>query len=339
MLKSLVLCAIVAAALARPQRGSLYLQEHQENIVAEINAMQTTWTAGVNMKFVNVTHQYIKGLMGTRLTGSPIELPVADIEVGAVPTSFDSRQQWGSICPSTNEIRDQADCGSCWAFGAVEAMTDRYCIASKGAKSPHFSAQDLLSCCGFSCGDGCNGGYPQAAWQWFKTTGCVTGGNYDSNEGCEPYSLANCDHHTTGQYQPCPSTIAPTPSCKKSCIPAYTNATYAKDKNFGASAYAVPASVDKIATEIMTNGPVEGSFTVFEDFLSYKSGVYQHTSGQELGGHAIKILGWGVLSNVDYWIVANSWNVDWGNQGYFLIRRGVDECGIESGIVAGLPRV
>jgi len=43
----------------------------------------------------------------------------------------------------------------------------------------------------------------------------------------------------------------------------------------------------------MTNGPVEGSFTVYEDFLSYKSGVYVHTTGSEEGGHAIKILGWG----------------------------------------------
>jgi hypothetical protein len=46
---------------------------------------------------------------------------------------------------------------------------------------------------------------------------------------------------------------------------------------------------------------------------------------QELGGHAIKILGWGVMNNVDYWIVANSWNPDWGLEGFFLIRRGTDE--------------
>lgn len=47
----------------------------------------------------------------------------------------------------------------------------------------------------------------------------------------------------------------------------------------------------------MTNGPVEASFTVYEDFLSYTSGVYVHTSGAAVGGHAIKILGWGVSGN------------------------------------------
>ena len=85
----------------------------------------------------------------------------------------------------------------------------------------------------------------------------------------------------------------------------------------------------------MTNGPVEVAFSVYADFLTYKSGVYHHTSGSMLGGHAVKMLGWGVDSGTPYWIVANSWNPDWGNQGYFYIRRGHDECGIESEVVAG----
>ena len=89
----------------------------------------------------------------------------------------------------------------------------------------------------------------------------------------------------------------------------------------------------------MTNGPVEGAFTVYSDFLSYNSGVYQHTTGEELGGHAIRILGWGVEDSTPYWLVANSWNQDWGDKGFFKILRGSDECGIESGIVAGTPKV
>ncbi len=97
--------------------------------------------------------------------------------------------------------------------------------------------------------------------------------------------------------------------------------------------------------ELYKNGPVEGAFTVYEDFLLYKSGwfqsiihvhgkstnitwdswsfggylhfvgVYQHVSGSVLGGHAIKILGWGEENGVPYWLAANSWNTDWGDNG------------------------
>jgi cathepsin B len=54
-------------------------------------------------------------------------------------------------------------------------------------------------------------------------------------------------------------------------------------------------------SEIMTNGPIEASFTVYEDFLTYKSGVYAHTTGSSLGGHAIKIIGWGEDAGIPYW--------------------------------------
>ena len=69
------------------------------------------------------------------------------------------------------------------------------------------------------------------------------------------------------------------------------------------------------------------------------SGVYEHKSGSMLGGHAIKLLGWGTENGVDYWLVANSWNPDWGDNGFFKIRRGTDECGIESNVVAGKMNV
>jgi len=89
----------------------------------------------------------------------------------------------------------------------------------------------------------------------------------------------------------------------------------------------------------MTHGPVEAAFTVYADFPSYKSGVYSHVSGSQLGGHAIKILGWGVENSTPYWLVANSWNEGWGDKGFFKIKRGSDECGIENSAVAGLPKL
>ena len=55
--------------------------------------------------------------------------------------------------------------------------------------------------------------------------------------------------------------------------------------------------------EIMTFGPIESGFTVYSDFPTYKSGVYKHTTGKALGGHAIKIMGWGTENGEDYWWV------------------------------------
>ncbi|PIC25506.1 hypothetical protein B9Z55_018410 [Caenorhabditis nigoni] len=105
------------------------------------------------------------------------------------------------------------------------------------------------------------------------------------------------------------------------------------------SAYAVARNVAAIQTEIMTNGPVEGAFTMYEDIYKYKSGVYRHTAGKLLGGHAIKIIGWGTQNGIPYWLIANSWGTNWGENGFFKMRRGVNECGIERAVVAGMPRV
>jgi cathepsin B len=329
----LVVCLALAAVNGRVAKPKPFLTE---SLVNEINSAKTTWKAEPS-KFMSWSEESIKRLMGVRpeyfeqiKLVAPIEHKVPE----DLPDNFDARVQWPN-CPSLKEVRDQGSCGSCWAFGAVEAMTDRICTASKGAQNFHISAEDLVSCCD-SCGFGCDGGFPQSAWSYYKTTGLVTGGNFDSKQGCEPYTIQACDHHTTGKYKPC-GDEQPTPDCKKQCIDGYS-IPFAKDKHFGQSVYSV-RSVKQIQTEIFTNGPVEAAFTVYADFLTYKSGVYKHTTGSVLGGHAVKILGWGEENSTPYWLVANSWNEDWGDNGFFKILRGKDECGIEDGIVAGAPKL
>lgn len=212
-------------------------------------------------------------------------------------------------------------------------MSDRICIASQQKLQTRISAEDLLTCCGSGCGMGCNGGYPSGAWRWFQTVGCVTGYLYNDQKWCSSYYFAPCDHHTTGKYGPCGSS-KPTPACKKSCASGYEK-SYSDDKWHVSSAYSVPSNVQKIQTEIMTKGPVEVAFTVYSDFLTYKTGVYQHKSGSALGGHAVKMVGWGVENGTPYWTVANSWNEGWGDNGFFKILRGKNECGIEGQVVAG----
>merc|ERR1712107_218495 len=138
---------------------------------------------------------------------------------------------------------------------------------------------------------------------------------------------------TTWRHPPSPSSEYSTPSlsaCSESSYPK----VYSDDKQKASASYSLSA-VQGIQQDMMQYGSVTGAFTVYEDFPTYTSGVYHHVSGSELGGHAIKIFGWGTEDGEDYWLVANSWNDQWGDHGTFKIRRGVNECGIEGQVSAG----
>merc|ERR1711862_982588 len=83
----------------------------------------------------------------------------------AIPDEFDARTKWpGLIHP----IRDQQQCGSCWAFSASEVLSDRVAIASK-KKSPVLSAEDMVSCDKHDMG--CSGGMLPSAWSYMENTG------------------------------------------------------------------------------------------------------------------------------------------------------------------------
>ena len=219
------------------------------------------------------------------------------------------------------------------AFGAVEVMSDRSCIHSNGRESVHYSAEDLLTCCR-SCGTGCDGGLMDAAFNYWVDSGIVSGGEYNSSQGCQPYEIAPCEHHMKGPRPACKD--EGTPDCIRECEAGYP-LDYQHDLRRGKVTYGLPMNESQIMYDIMTNGPVEAGYWVFEDFIHYKSGVYVHKQGECVGGHAIRILGWGEENGLKYWLCANSWNTDWGDKGFFKILRGIDHCGIESVVVTGIP--
>jgi len=250
----------------------------------------------------------------------------------SAPDSFDSRDKW-SGCSSIGQIRDQSRCGSCWAFGAAEVMSDRLCIHSAQMDKRLVSSEDLVECCD-DCGNGCQGGFPSAAFDYWQHSGVVTGGLYQDTQYCKPYAFPPCAHHTTDStYEACGSTLYQTPKCERSCK---NGDDYNKSKTYGKSSYTLSGE-DMMKADLYLNGPIEVAFTVYEDFMTYKSGVYQHHEGSAKGGHAVKMLGYGEENGTKYWIIANSWNNSWGEFGMFRILRGNDECGIESQGAAGLP--
>lgn len=124
------------------------------------------------------------------------------------------------------------------------------------------------------------------AWEYLENSGIVT-------DSCFPYTAGG------GTEAPCQTKCSDGSKWKKyMCV---------------SDSIVHPSTAAQIKSELYQHGPMEGAFTVYEDFFNYKSGVYYHVSGGVAGGHAIKVLGWGTEKGLDYWLCANSWGPSWGD--------------------------
>ena len=145
---------------------SLCIQEinRRKEIVEKVNRMNTTWKAkyyGDNFKtFYGVDPAFKVKTLKQKIFAEPF---------GQLPLEYDLRKIHPE-CETITEIRDQANCGACWAFAAAEVMSDRLCIHSKGKLQTRVSSQNIVSCC-TSCGNGCLGGWPEAAFEYWEYNG------------------------------------------------------------------------------------------------------------------------------------------------------------------------
>lgn len=105
--------------------------------------------------------------------------------------------------------------------------------------------------------------------------------------------------------------------------------------------YTIDNNEKQIQLEILTNGPVVTSFTVYDDFYYFnpKTSIYIHTfdNTEPVGGHAVEIVGWGEEEGIKYWWVKNSWGSNYGIHGYFRFLRGVNLCHIEQNVFGFFP--
>jgi KDEL-tailed cysteine endopeptidase len=211
------------------------------------------------------------------------------------PESWDWREK-----NAVTQVKDQGNCGSCWSFSTTGSLEGAYAIKYKQLKS--FSEQQLVSCDNFknkkNRGNnlGCDGGLMNSAFEWIENNdGLCTEEEYPYTSG--DGSSENC------------KTCNPDP---KSDIDYYVDIESKSENNFMAGLLTNPISVAIEADE--------------KTFQFYKSGVLKATDCGIDIDHGVLVVGWGhdLETNLDYWIVKNSWGNEWGNNGYIWLEKGPD---------------
>lgn len=168
--------------------------------------------------------------------------------------------------------------------GSCWAFAIGACIEYVNGGKVDIAEQQLVDCCKVS--HGCNGGYIGSVANWVKSNPLVTEREY-------PYQAADG-------------------TCKN------------KVGQYKLNGYASVHSDSAIKSALDKGYPVDTGMKVYRDFYSYKGGVYKHTTGDYLGGHAVVIVGYNDAGK--YWIIKNSWGTGWGEKGYFRMAYG--ECSV-----------
>ena len=210
-------------------------------------------------------------------------------------------QAKGALTP----IKDQGQCGSCWAFSASEQLESDYFIQYGTLKT--VSPQQLTSCTTACLG--CNGGNPIPAWQYVAAYG-----GQDS-KASYPYTSG-----VTQQTGACAATKAGVVEDVASSVGYLISDKPSMESNMLAQMALSPMSVVVDA----------------ELWQTYESGVITAADGcGTTPDHAVQATGYNAEGN--YWIVRNSWGTSWGNGGFVYVEYGANVCGITTQAAVASP--
>lgn len=216
----------------------------------------------------------------------------------AVPAAKDWRDV-GAVSP----VKNQGKCGSCWTFSSTGCLESHRKL-TLGGEMVLLSEQNLLDCAGAFDNHGCNGGLPSHAFEYVRYNGGIdteASYPYEAKEGKCKFNA----YHVGAQ------------------VAGVVNIT-ARDER-------------ELQSAVGTVGPVSIAFQVVSDFRFYKDGVYASTEcrdGEQDVNHAVLAVGYGSEAteaggaSQAHWIVKNSWGAAWGMDGYFLMARGKNMCGL-----------
>ena len=312
-MKLLLLFALCVAVLAYPAEVelqnmfSLWAGEHHKVYANEdMFTRYNIWTA--NYKFIedtnNEKHDYtlkmnefgdltLDEFAAAHLKLTPKKTQTASISVKArIPDTIDWRTS-GAVTP----VKDQGQCGSCWAFSAVAAIESRCWIKHHPAAIDVLSEQELVDCSGPEGNEGCNGGWMDQAFDYVKKTGGL------ASSKDYPYVAYDQKCKGTGKKHWCKVT-------------GWTDITKNNQMEMKTAVADGPISV-----------AIEADTSVFQ---FYSSGVIDSSACGTTLDHGVAVVGYGKNGNKDMWIVKNSWGKSWGMSGYVLIKR--NDAGKDAGI-------
>lgn len=205
------------------------------------------------------------------------------------PASYDLRTS-GFVTP----IKNQARCGSCVAFGTVATLESTMRVIRNNPNlNIDLSEAQLFYCYARSQGRNCGNGW----WMAPAMDACKSG---VADEACYPYTDVD-------------------QNCTNLCSDWQSRAVKI-------SGWHEIKSAADMKTWLSTRGALAACFTVYNDFFSYRSGIYRYVSGDWAGGHCVSVVGYNDAEG--YWICKNSWGAAWGESGYFRIAYG--QCGIDA---------
>uniref|UniRef100_A0A8C2IWC5 Tubulointerstitial nephritis antigen-like 1 n=1 Tax=Cyprinus carpio TaxID=7962 RepID=A0A8C2IWC5_CYPCA len=316
----------------------------EDDMIQEINRRGYGWRATNYSQFWGMTlDEGLRYRLGTQRPSRTI-MNMNEIQMNMngndhLPSYFNAADKWpGKI----HEPLDQGNCNASWAFSTSAVASDRISIQSMGHMTPQLSPQNLISC-DIRHQGGCSGGRIDGAWWYLRRRGVVT-------EECYPFSPPQ---QTPAEVARCMMQSRAVGRGKRQAT-AHCPNSYSYHNNIYQSTppYRLSSNENEIMKEIMDNGPVQAIMEVHEDFFVYKSGIYRHTDVnyhkpseyRKHATHSVRITGWGEERDYNgrthkYWIAANSWGKNWGEDGYFRIARGVNECEIETFVIGVWGRV
>lgn len=289
----------------------------------------------------------------------------------SIPESFNGREVWGELITTP---KNQGTCGGCWAFASTGTLADKFNIQSLGLMNIDLSPAKLILCDkqgkelsvrhpeknpeSVSQTDiegrlqsACYGNSLYDSWRYLfikgtNTSKCVPYNQsygmysklYELGSFDDPYRMPTCSQITGTLGDMCSDFTIDITSGEEIGTPArfyraihfYAIAGTSKDGG----------NEKNIRHNIFVWGPVSSGMKVYPDFYTFdaKNKIYKwNGQGEQVGGHAVEIVGWGIENNTKYWLIKNSWGTEWGDGGYFKMIRGINDCELEENVITGIP--